>query len=65
MDAPLYTLFDLVIVGHGTTHRVNSILVQPGPFGDSTSMQRLSVRTKRGRRSFQSPTGGKIQDYYS
>ena len=28
-------------------------------------MERLSVCTKFGRRSFQSPTGGTIQDYYS
>ena len=65
MDAPLNTLFDVLIVGHGKTRRVNNILVQPGSFGETTSMKRLSVHTKRGRRSFQSPTGGTIQDYYS
>ena len=65
MDGPLHTLFDLLIVGHGTTHRVNGILVQLGSFGETTSMERLSVLTKRGRKSFHSPTVGKIQDYYS
>ena len=65
MDTPLHTLFDLLIVEHGTTHRVDCIFVQPGSFGETTSMERLSVRTKHGRRSFQSPTGGTIQDYYS
>ena len=65
MDTPLNTLFDLLNVGHGTTHRVNSILAQPGSFGEATSMERLSFRTKRGRRSFQSPAGGTLQDYYS
>ena len=33
MDGPLHTLFDLLIVGHGTTPRVNSILVQLGSLG--------------------------------
>lgn len=65
MDGPLHTLFDLLIVGLGTTHRVNSILVQLGSLGETTSIERLSVLTKRGRKSFHSPTVGKIQDYYS
>ena len=65
MDVPLHTLFDLLIVGHGTTYHVNSILEQPGSFGETTSMKCLSVCTKHGRRSFQSLTGGTIQDYYS
>ena len=65
MDAPLHALFDLLIVGHGTTYRVNSILVQPGSFGETTSMECFSVPTKCGRRSFQSPTGGMIQGYHN
>ena len=65
MDTSLHKLFDLLIVGLRTTHRVNSILVLLGSFEETTSMKRLSVSNKREQRSFQLPTGKTIQNYYS
>ena len=65
MDTSLHKLFDPLIVGLRRTHRVKSILVLLGSFGETTSMKRLSVRNKRERRSFQLPTSRTIQNYYS
>ena len=59
----IFNICPFVTLGHGTTHRVNSILIQPGSFSETEILQPSLSRSKRGRRSFKSPTGTMIEDY--